>query len=124
MPALDAGSHGTVNGVDTCVTTDAAPRALDVYWRPGCPFCSSLKRSLKRRKVPMQFHNIWEDPEAAAVVRGAAGGNETVPTVVIGGRALVNPTPQAVEALIAEVAPDLLPAQHDGATRRGFWSRR
>lgn len=106
------------------VTPDATPDALDVYWRPGCPFCSSLKRSLKRRKVPVRMHNIWEDPDAAAVVRSAARGNETVPTVVIGGRALVNPTPQAVEALIAEVAPELLPAQSGGATRRGFWSRR
>jgi glutaredoxin len=90
------------------VTSDTPPDALDVYWRPGCPFCSSLKRALKRRKVPMRLHNIWQDPEAAAVVRAAARGNETVPTVVIGGRALVNPSPRAVEALIAEVAPELL----------------
>lgn len=87
-------------------------------------FCSSLKRSLKRRKVPVRLHDIWQDPDAAAVVRSVAGGNETVPTVVIGGRALVNPTPQAVEALIAEVAPDLLPERPDGARRRRFWSRR
>ena len=106
------------------MTTDPTPDALDVYWRPGCPFCSSLKRSLKRRKVPMRLHNIWEDPDAAAVVRAAADGNETVPTVVIGGQALVNPTPQAVEALIAEVAPGLLPAMPAGAGRKHFWRRR
>lgn len=106
------------------VTSDAIPDALDVYWRPGCPFCASLKRSLKRRKVPMRFHNIWDDPDAAVVVRSVARGNETVPTVVIGGRALVNPSPQAVEALIAEVAPGLLPARADGTRRRAFWSRR
>jgi len=105
------------------VTTDSSPDALDVYWRPGCPFCSSLKRSLKRRKVPMRFHNIWEDPAAAAVVRKAARGNETVPTVVIGDHALVNPTPQAVEALIAQVAPGLLEALPNGG-RKHFWSRR
>jgi len=105
------------------VTTDAVPDVLDVYWRPGCPFCSSLKRSLKRRKVPMRLHNIWEDPAAAAVVRDAARGNETVPTVVIGGQALVNPTPQAVEALINQVAPGLLEARPDGG-RSHFWSRR
>jgi mycoredoxin len=105
------------------VTNDPTPDAVDVYWRPGCPYCSSLKRSLKRRKVPMRFHNIWDDPSAAAVVRSAAHGNETVPTVVIGGHALVNPTPQAVEALVAQVAPGLMPAQSDGAARRPFWSR-
>lgn len=106
------------------MTTDAPPDALEVYWRPGCPFCSSLKRSLKRRKVPMRFHNIWDDPDAAAVVRAAARGNETVPTVVIGGEALVNPTPQAVEALLGRVAPHLLPPRPERAGRRWFPSRR
>lgn len=118
---------GKVDGfreVSCLVTSDAIPDALDVYWRPGCPFCFSLKRSLKRRKVPMRFHNIWDDPDAAVVVRSVARGNETVPTVVIAGRALVNPSPQAVEALIAEVAPGLLPARADVTRRRAFWSRR
>ena len=104
-------------------STPDTPDALDVYWRPGCPFCFSLKRSLKRRNVPMRFHNIWEDSAAAAVVRNAAQGNETVPTVVIGGHALVNPTPQAVEALIARVAPGLLNTPANGG-RKHFWSRR
>ncbi len=106
------------------MTTETKPEALDVYWRPGCMFCSSLKRSLKRRGVPMRLHNIWDDPEAATVVRAAARGNETVPTVVIGGEALVNPTPQAVEALIARIAPELLPPRTDRAGRRKFWRRR
>jgi hypothetical protein len=35
--------------------------------------------------------NIWADPSAAATVRSLAGGNETVPTVVIGERGHVNP---------------------------------
>jgi glutaredoxin len=105
------------------VTSDAAPDALDVYWRPGCPYCFSLKRALKRRKVPVRLHNIWQDPDAAAVVRAAAGGNETVPTVVIGGQALVNPSPQAVEALIAKVAPGLL-ADRAAAGRRSSRRRR
>lgn len=100
--------------------TDTTPEALDLYWRPGCPFCFSLKRSLKRRKLPVRLHNIWDDPDAAAVVRQAAQGNETVPTVVVGGRALVNPTPQAVEQLLAEVAPELLVQRPDGAGRRWF----
>lgn len=99
------------------------PDALDLYWRPGCLFCSSLKRSLKRRNVPVRYHNIWDDPDAAAVVRAAAGGNETVPTVVIGGEALVNPTPQAVEALMERVAPELLPPRPEATGRTRFWRR-
>jgi glutaredoxin len=42
--------------------------------------------------------NIWDDPDAAAFVRSVADGNETVPTVVVGDRAMVNPSFQAVVA--------------------------
>jgi glutaredoxin len=98
--------------------------ALDLYWRPGCPYCFSLKRALKRRKVPVRLHNIWEDPDAAALVRQAAHGNETVPTVMIAGHALVNPTPQAVEQLLAEIAPELLAVRPHGDGRRRTRRRR
>jgi type III secretion system FlhB-like substrate exporter len=40
--------------------------------------------------------NIWTDSSAAAVVRGYAGGNETVPTVVVAGRGYVNPSADVV----------------------------
>ncbi|CAN5490677.1 hypothetical protein BH10ACT3_BH10ACT3_10880 [soil metagenome] len=87
------------------------PTALAVYWRPGCPYCFSLKRALKRRKIPVRLHNIWEDPSAASVVREAAHGNETVPTVVLGNKSLVNPSASQVEQMIASVAPSLLPSR-------------
>lgn len=66
---------------------------IDLYWRPGCGFCERLRRDLDAAGIERTEHNIWNDPEAAAVVRRHARGNETVPTVVIGGRTgLVNPT--------------------------------
>ena len=77
---------------------------LDVYWRPGCPFCGMLKRSLRKRGLEARFHNIWEDPDAAATVRAAAGGNETVPTVSVAGHMLVNPRIGLVEELLAKVS--------------------
>lgn len=99
--------------------TDTTPDAVDLYWRPGCPYCFSLKRALKRRKLPVRLHNIWDDPAAAAVVRRAASGNETVPTAIIGGRALVNPTAKEVERLLGAVAPALLAdRRRNGARRR------
>jgi mycoredoxin len=58
--------------------------AVEVYWRPGCGFCSTLLRGLRRSGLPLRAVDIWRDPEAAALVRSLAGGNETVPTVVIG----------------------------------------
>lgn len=59
-----------------------------------------LHRALADAGVEMDERNIWDDAEAAAVVRAAAGGNETVPTVVVGGVALVNPAPAQVLALL------------------------
>jgi glutaredoxin len=83
--------------------------AVHYYWRPGCPFCTMLRRGLDKAGIPTVDHNIWDDPDAAAVVRSHANGNETVPTVVIGDVGLVNPnTRQVAEHLIAH-APHLLP---------------
>lgn len=82
--------------------------AVVLYWRPGCPFCVALRWSLRRRGIPVEPHNIWQEPAAAATVRSLAGGNETVPTITVGGRHLVNPSGRAVQRLVAEVAPELL----------------
>ncbi|NND75034.1 MAG: NrdH-redoxin [Ilumatobacter sp.] len=82
---------------------------LDLYWRPGCGFCSSLRRQLDKLGVERVEHDIWDDPGAADVVRGHANGNETVPTVVVGDIGLVNPSAGDVIALLAERAPHLLP---------------
>jgi mycoredoxin len=82
---------------------------VQVYWRPGCIFCSMLRRGIHKVQLPVEEINIWEDPSAAATVRSVADGNETVPTVVVGARALVNPTLQQVLDVVAEEAPELLP---------------
>lgn len=81
---------------------------VEFYWRPGCPFCWRLERALDKANVPMTKHNIWEDPDAAALVRSVADGNETVPTVVVGTHAMVNPSPQKVTKLLENEAPELL----------------
>jgi hypothetical protein len=52
----------------------------------------ALRAGLARAGVETTRVNIWKDPAAATVVRQAANGNETVPTVEVGGRFLVNPT--------------------------------
>lgn len=75
---------------------------VTVYWRPGCPFCSSLRQGLKRAGLATQEVDIWSDPEAAAFVRTHAGGNETVPTVAIGPSVLVNPSARQVVSLAAD----------------------
>ncbi|BAV43138.1 glutaredoxin family protein [Mycobacterium ulcerans] len=92
-----------------------------VYWRPGCPFCWRLRRGLRRRGLPTREINIWTDPDAAAAVRSVADGNETVPTVVVGDVAMVNPTAGQVIDAVRTQAPELLKQRN---TSRGWFSRR
>jgi mycoredoxin len=82
---MDEGSRGS-----------GRPTAVDFYTRTGCPFSLALSWKLRRRRVPVRFHDIWADPEAAAFVRSVAGGNETVPTVVVGDVVLVAPSARRV----------------------------
>ncbi|HEX5598579.1 MAG TPA: glutaredoxin domain-containing protein [Micromonosporaceae bacterium] len=75
------------------------PAPITVYSRPGCPYCFLLRRGLRRRGLTFAEINIWTDPDAAAAVRAAADGNETVPTVHVAGAWLVNPRAAQVERL-------------------------
>ncbi len=94
---------------------DATPSAelpttqIDLYWRPGCGFCSMLQRKLDKFGIERTEHNIWNDPADAAIVREHANGNETVPTVVIGDVGFVNPSAGTLLAFLAEHHPNLLP---------------
>ena len=89
---------------------DGRIEAIEVFWRPGCPFSEGLGRSLDEAGVPTKLRNIWENPDDAAIVRSIAGGNETVPTLIIGPVALVNPSTRLVLATLREHAPHLLEA--------------
>jgi len=77
---------------------------ITVYWRPGCPFCSSLHRAMVQADLQFEMRNIWEDPDAAAFVRSVARGNETVPTVTVGDVAMVNPSVGELQRAIAQAA--------------------
>lgn len=98
-----------MNAVDSTNGQRDGSAELEFFWRPGCPFCMMLERDLDRAGIVVTRRNIWEEPEAAAVVRAVADGNETVPTIRIGDRALVNPPIAEVAQLLTEVAPQLLP---------------
>ena len=70
--------------------------AVVFYTRPRCPYSFRLRRALRRRGLAFREVNIWKDPAAAEAVRAVAGGNETVPTIEVAGRWLVNPTADEV----------------------------
>ena len=86
------------------------PDAVDVYWRPGCPFCSMLAQSLSRAGVVVRPHNIWEDEDARAFVRSHNRGNETVPTVAVGAAVFTNPQPARFVQFLRDEHPTLLQA--------------
>jgi mycoredoxin len=104
--------------------TQGTPTQVDLYWRPGCGFCSSLRRQLDKLGIERVEHDIWDDPSHAAVVRQHADGNETVPTVVVGDVGMVNPSAAELVAHLAQHAPHLLPdgveAPQPGAVGRAL----
>jgi mycoredoxin len=81
-----------------------ADNDMVVYARPGCPFCTMLRADLAAAGMSYQERDIWQDPEAAAAVRAAANGNETVPTVNIGDAWLVNPSVEEVMDVLRKAA--------------------
>lgn len=82
---------------------DDPVRAVVIYWRPGCVYCSALRRRLGRAGRSATWVNIWTDEDAAAYVRAVNGGNETVPTVLIDGVAHTNPPTDQVRARLVPV---------------------
>lgn len=81
--------------------SDGEP-SVEVFWRPGCPYCAALRRQLNRRSVPAQWHNIWRDELARRFVASVNAGNETVPTVRVGEVTLTNPSWRQLAAVLPD----------------------
>lgn len=107
------------------MVAENAPSGMPtLYWRPGCPYCSLLRRRLRKLDVDINEVDIWADPLAAATVRSFADGHETVPTVVVGDTCLVNPSASAVVDLIAGRPPNAAGGRSGGdwtTTRLAQW---
>jgi mycoredoxin len=79
-----------------------------IYWRPNCMFCLDLLLRLTFTRLRYRKVNIMNDPGARAFVRSVAAGNETVPTAVVAGRALVNPSKRQLIEAVRTHAPQAL----------------
>ncbi len=91
------------------------PEGVVVYWRPRCPYCIRLLTQLLFTRLKFTKVNIWKHPDAAAFVRSVADGNETVPTVTVAGRAMVNPSKRELLEAVRAYAPHLLSGAADGS---------
>ena len=87
---------------------DRKEEEIVIYWRPDCVFCRALLLRLKFTRLRYRKVDIRKDPDARAFVRSVADGNETVPTVVVAGRALVNPSKRQLIEAVRHHAPHAL----------------
>ncbi|MFJ4271389.1 glutaredoxin domain-containing protein [Streptomyces coelicoflavus] len=72
-----------------------------VFWRPGCAYCMRLRIRLGRKARRLYWVDIWRDEVGAELVREVNDGNETVPTLLLAGRAHTNPDPAWVREQVA-----------------------
>jgi len=79
-----------------------------MYWRPDCVYCIKLRLSLLFSGLRYTTRLIFRDEEAKAFLRSVADGCETVPTVVVAGHPMVNPSRRQLLAAVRERAPHLL----------------
>jgi glutaredoxin len=75
-----------------------ADREVVVYRRPGCPYCVLLTVQLRVARIGFRSVNVWRDAAASDFVRRHNGGDELVPTVLVGTSILRNPTLGQVRA--------------------------
>ncbi|MDP9847257.1 glutaredoxin domain-containing protein [Streptosporangium lutulentum] len=97
--------------------TDTDREGVVVYWRPGCKYCMRLRMRLRFTRLRYIEVNIRRDDEAAAFVRSVADGNETVPTVTVAGKAMVNPSKRRLLEAVETHAPHLLPTAGEPTDR-------
>ncbi|MFD4525967.1 mycoredoxin [Streptomyces sp. NPDC058470] len=82
------------------------PGTVTMYSTTWCGYCRRLKSQMDREGITYEEINIEQDPQSAAFVEKANGGNQTVPTVLIvapsGNESIMtNPSLAQVKAALA-----------------------
>ena len=77
------------------------PGTVTMYSTTWCGYCTRLKGQMDRAGIAYNEINIEQDPESAAFVEKANGGNQTVPTVLVvpaqGGSEVVMTNPSLAQ---------------------------
>jgi mycoredoxin len=74
-----------------------------IFWRPGCMYCLRMRTALGRAGNQAEWINIWQDDEGREFVRNNNGGDETVPTVILGDEVATNPSPARVRRELSKL---------------------
>ncbi|MFE3070328.1 glutaredoxin domain-containing protein [Streptomyces sp. NPDC059247] len=56
---------------------------VTMYSTTWCGYCRRLKSQMEREGIAYTEINIEQDPDSAAFVEKANGGNQTVPTLLV-----------------------------------------
>jgi mycoredoxin len=79
--------------------------SFTMYSTPWCGYCHRLTSQLAREGIAFDTVDIEQQPEAAAIVEQANGGNQTVPTLVYSdGSSQTNPSLAQVKEKLASLA--------------------
>lgn len=74
---------------------------VTMYSTTWCGYCRRLKSQMDREGIAYEEVNIEHDPESAAFVEKANGGNQTVPTLQVfpkaGGEPVVMTNPSLAQ---------------------------
>ena len=79
--------------------------SFTMYTTPWCGYCHRLQGQLDREGITYDVVDIEQQPDAAAIVETANGGNQTVPTLVFSdGTAVTNPSIMQVKQKLEQLA--------------------
>ncbi|MEV8567154.1 glutaredoxin domain-containing protein [Streptomyces sp. NPDC051322] len=82
------------------------PGTVTMYSTTWCGYCRRLKGQMDREGIAYSEINIEHDPDSAAFVEKANGGNQTVPTLLVVGSSgaesvMTNPSLAQVKQALA-----------------------
>jgi glutaredoxin len=73
---------------DYPVTQESSPK-IEIFTKPGCPYCAGLKQRLAQDGTPYIEHDVYADRAALQRMLTLNGGQRRVPTMVEGEQVTV-----------------------------------
>jgi mycoredoxin len=69
--------------------TEKPSAPVEIFTKPGCPYCAALKQKLQADGTPFIDHNVHADLRALQRMLQLNGGRRNVPTIVQGDEVIV-----------------------------------